>query len=95
MERSVAARSQRDSQDKSIICRLAIVQVPVSGMWQLRASYPGGYWLCAFRGSEEALRMAVYEEGLELDRAMMARTIFERLVKEGRAETVGAEASAP
>ena len=52
----------------------------------MRASYPGSYWLCAYRATEEALRKEVYEEGLELDRATVARTIFERLVKEGRAE---------
>lgn len=71
---------------KRITYRLAIVQVPVSGMWQLRASYPGGYWLCAFRASEEALRKEVYKDGVELEQATVARTIFERLVKEGRAE---------
>jgi hypothetical protein len=41
-----------------------------------------------YRSSEGALRKAVYEEGLELERATVARTIFERLVKEGRAEVV-------
>lgn len=71
---------------KSITYRLAVVQVPVSGMWQLRASYPGGYWLCAYQASEEALRKDVYEEEVGLERATVARTIFERLVKEGRAE---------
>ena len=57
-------------------------------MWQLRASYPGGYWLCAYQTSEGALRKDVYEEGLELETATVARVIFERLVKEGRAEMV-------
>ena len=57
-------------------------------MWQLRASYPGGYWLCAYRASEEALRKDVYEDGLEWERATVARVIFERLVNEGRAELV-------
>jgi hypothetical protein len=71
---------------RSITYRLAIVQVPVSGMWQLRASYSGGYWLCAYRATEEALRKGVCGEGLDLERATVARTIFERLVKEGRAE---------
>jgi hypothetical protein len=70
---------------KSITYRLAIMQVPVSGMWQLEARWSGGYWLCAYRSSEEKLRKAVYGEGLELERATVARTIFERLVKEGRA----------
>jgi hypothetical protein len=41
-----------------------------------------------WRGSEEAQRKATYVEGLELERATVARTIFERLVKEGRAEAV-------
>ena len=71
---------------KSITYRLAIVQVPVSGLWQLRASYPAGYWLCAHAGSEEALRQALYGEGLLLEPATVPRTIFDRLVKEGRAE---------
>ena len=71
---------------KSITYRLEIAQVPVSGMWQLRASWSGGYWLCAYRSSEEELRKAIYEDGLELERAPVARTIFEQLVKEGRAE---------
>lgn len=73
---------------KSITYRLEIVQVPVSGMWQLRASYPGGYWLCAYQASEEALRKEVCEEGVGLERATVARVVFERLVKEGRAEGV-------
>jgi hypothetical protein len=73
---------------KSITYRLAIAQVPVSGLWQLEARWPGGYWLCAHRGSEGALRKAIYGEGLELERATVARTIFERLVKEGRAEAM-------
>jgi hypothetical protein len=60
----------------------------VSGLWQLEARWSGGYWLCAHRGSEEGLRAAVYEEGLELGRATIARTIFDWLVKEGRAEVV-------
>ena len=75
---------------KSITYRLAIVQLPVSGIWQLRASYPGGYWLCEYAGSEKALRAAVYWAGLELEKATVTRVIFERLVKEGRAERVGA-----
>jgi hypothetical protein len=74
---------------KSLADRLAIVQVPVSGMWQLRASWSGGYWLCAYRESEEALRKAVYGEGLELGRATVPHAVFERLVELGRAEVVG------
>ena len=74
---------------QSITHRLEIAPVPVSGMWQLRASWSGGYWLCVYRSSEEALREAIHEEGLELERAMVARMIFERLVKVGRAEVVG------
>jgi hypothetical protein len=50
----------------------------------LIAGGAGGY-----RSSEEALRKTIYEEGLELERATVARTIFERLVKEGHAEVVG------
>ena len=73
---------------KSISYRLEIAQVPVSGMWQLRATYSGGYWLCAYQSSEAALRKAIFEEGLEPERATVARTIFERLLKEGRAEVV-------
>ena len=34
------------------------------------------------------LRKAVYVDGMELERAMVAWTIFERLVKEGRADVV-------
>jgi hypothetical protein len=70
---------------KSITYRLEVVQVPVSGMWQLRARYPDGYCLCAYQASEEALRKEVYVDGLEFDRATMTRVIFEQLVKEGRA----------
>ena len=57
-------------------------------MLQLRASYDGGYCLCAYRASEEGLGKEVYERGLELERATVAHTIFERLVKEERAELV-------
>jgi hypothetical protein len=73
---------------KSITYRLEIAEVPVSGLWQLEARWPGGYWLCAHAGSEANLRQAVYAVGLELEPATMARTIFERLVKEGRAEAL-------
>ena len=73
----------------SITYRLEILQMPVSGMWQLRATYPGGYWLCAYQASEEALRKEVYVDGLEYTLATVSRVIFERLVKEGQAETVG------
>jgi hypothetical protein len=59
---------------KSITYRLEVTQVPVSGMWQLRASWSGGYWLCAYRSTEETLRRAVSQEGLELERATVART---------------------
>jgi hypothetical protein len=73
---------------KSITYQLDIAQVPVSGLWQLEARWPGGFWLVAHASSEVALRKAVYAEGVELRRAMVARTIFERLVKEGQAELV-------
>jgi hypothetical protein len=69
---------------KSITYLPTVVQVPVSGMRQSRASYPGGYWLYAYPASE-ALRKDVCEQELELKRATVARVIFERLVKEGRA----------
>jgi hypothetical protein len=46
--------------------------------------------LCAHVSSEEALRKAVYVDGVEFRRATAARAIFERLVKEGRAEVVQA-----
>ena len=72
----------------SITYRLEILQVPVSGMWQLRATYPGGYWLCTYQASEEALRKEVCERGVVLETATVTRVIFERLVKEGRAEVV-------
>lgn len=70
---------------KSITYRLAIVQVSVSDMWQLKGGWSGGDGLCAYRSSEEALRKAIYEESLELGRATVARAIFERLVKEVKA----------
>lgn len=72
----------------SITYRLEILQVPVSGMWQLRACYPGGFWLCAYQATEAALRKDICEEGVELEMATVARVIFERLVKDGRAEVV-------
>jgi hypothetical protein len=59
-------------------------------MWQLRASWSGGYWLCAYQASEEALRKAIYEEGLQFGRGTVTRVIFEQLVKDGRAEVVRA-----
>jgi hypothetical protein len=62
-----------------------IAELPVAGEWQLQAQWAGGYWLCAHRSSEEALRKEVYEEGVELEKATVPRTIFERLVNEGRA----------
>ena len=68
-----------------ITYRLENVQVPVSGLWQLRASYAGGYWLCAYAASEEKLRRTVYQDGLE-PAAEVVRAVFERLAKEGRAE---------
>ena len=61
-------------------------RLPVSRMWQLKASWSRGYWLLAHAGSEEALRKTVYREGLELGQATVARTIIKRLVTEGRAE---------
>jgi hypothetical protein len=73
---------------KSITYRLAIACVPVSGLWQLEAHWPGGYWLCAHAGSEANLRRALYAEGFELEPATVPRVIFERLVKEGRAEAL-------
>ena len=72
-----------------ITYRLEIAQVAVSGLWRLVARYGGGYWLCAYRVSEEVLRRAIYEGGLEFAGSTVPRVIFERLVKEGRAETVG------
>ena len=33
---------------KSITYRLAVAEVPVSGLWQLRATWPGGYWLYVY-----------------------------------------------
>jgi hypothetical protein len=51
---------------KSVTYRLAIAQVPASGNWQLQAIGPGGFWLCAHPGSEDAIRAAVCGEGLEL-----------------------------
>lgn len=74
---------------KRVTYRLAIAQVPVSSMWHLEARWPGGYWLCAYADSEAKLRKTLCETGVELGRATMPRTIFERLVKEGRAEVVG------
>ena len=71
---------------KSVTYWLEVVQVPVSGRWQLRASWPSGYWLCACRESEEELRKAIYGDGIELAPATVAWTIFERLGKEGRGE---------
>lgn len=70
----------------SITYRLAIVQVPVSGVWQLEARWAGGYWLCAHDSSEAKLRKMLFETGVEFERATVAHTIFDRLVKEGRAE---------
>ena len=74
---------------------LAVARAPVSGLWQLEARYAGGCWLCEYRSSEDKLRKAIYEEGLKFAGASVPRVIFERLVKEGRAETVGAGASVP
>ena len=65
-------------------------RMPISGLWQLEARWPGGFWLVAHAGSEEALRRRLYKEGVEFGRATVGRTIFERLVKEGWAEMVAA-----
>ena len=75
---------------RGITYRLAVAQVPVAGLWQLEARGPGGFWLIAHAGSEEALRRRLYKEGVEFGRATVGRTIFERLVKEGWAEMVAA-----
>jgi hypothetical protein len=40
---------------KSGTYRWAIAQVTASGSWQFEARWPGGFWLCAHSGSEEAL----------------------------------------
>jgi hypothetical protein len=74
---------------KSITYRLVIAQEPVSGLWRFIAVYPGGFWFIEHGGSEETLRRALYRPGLELEPATVPRVIFERLVKEGRAEAVG------
>ena len=74
---------------------LAVARAPVSGLWQLEARYAGGFWLCEYCASEEALRKAIYAEGLKFAVPSVPRVIFERLVKEGRAETVGAGTCAP
>jgi hypothetical protein len=71
-----------------IIYRLAMVEIPASGLWRLEAQWPGGYWVCAYRSGEEALGKVVYQEGLDLGGATVAYSIFERLVKEKRAEAV-------
>ena len=67
---------------------LAVAQAPVSGLWQLEARHAGGGWLCEYWASEEALRKAIYEEGLKFAGASVPRVVFERLVKDGRAEVV-------
>lgn len=79
-----------DVKVRGITYHLEFVEVPISGMWQLRASYPDGHWICAFHGSQEGLRQAVYQHGVECDPAMKAMTIFEELVKDGRASRIGA-----
>lgn len=70
---------------KSITYRLAIAQMPVAGLWQFEARWPGSYWLCAHAGSEQALRAAVYDEGIVFERGTVPWLIFDRLVSEGRA----------
>jgi hypothetical protein len=40
-------------------------EIPASDMWQLEARYSGGYWLCAFAGSEAKLRESLCETGVE------------------------------
>jgi hypothetical protein len=57
-----------------------------AGAWQLEARWPGGYSLCAHAGSEAALRKTVYGDGVEPGSATVPRTIFKRLVQEGKAE---------
>ena len=64
--------------------RLEVVQVPVSGLWQLRASCAGGYWLCAYAPSEEKLRRMVYQDGLAPAAGIM-RAVMKMLVTEKRA----------
>ncbi|MGA2446857.1 MAG: hypothetical protein ABSG50_15695 [Opitutaceae bacterium] len=49
-----------------------------------------GYWLCAYRASEEALRKADYEEDLEWGRTTVTRVMFERLAGKGRASLMQA-----
>jgi hypothetical protein len=72
-----------------ITYRLAMVQVAVSGLWQLEARWPGGYWLCVHGAGEQALRKAAYDDGIELSRATVPQAIFERLVIEGRGKVGG------
>lgn len=67
---------------RGITHRFEIVPVPVSGLWQLRASYPGGYWLCAYAADEDKVRRAVYRDGPK-PAARLVRAVFERLVMEG------------
>jgi hypothetical protein len=66
--------------------RLEIAQVPVRGMWQLKACYDQGCARCMYRASDAELRKAVHVEGLALEGATVTWVISERLVKEGRAE---------
>jgi hypothetical protein len=72
---------------RGVTDRLAISQMPVSGAWQLRAEWPSGFWLCGHAASEQALRKAVSEDGLELRRSTVPWLIFERLVKERMAQS--------
>ena len=48
----------------------------VAGLWELRVSYLAGYRLCAFEGSEAKLSEIIFETGVELERATVARTIL-------------------
>lgn len=73
---------------KNLAYRLVIAELPASVRWQLQAQWAGGYWLCAHAGGEEALRATVYGTRSTPERATVARTIFERLVREGGGENV-------
>lgn len=73
---------------KGVTYSLTMVPVPVSDQWHLSARWPGGHWLVAYAGGEEALREMIYAKGVELQPATVARMIFDQLVKDGRAESM-------